>query len=55
MSPQIEAILGYPPEAFMSDPELWPRLIHPDDLERTLAAYDEHWATDAAAPRSTTG
>ena len=31
MSPQIEAILGYPPEAFIDDPELWPRLIHPED------------------------
>ena len=45
MSPQIETILGYPPEAFIDDPELWPRLIHPDDLERTIAAYTEHWAT----------
>lgn len=46
MSPQIEGILGYPPEAFVRDPELWPGLIHPDDLESALAAYDEHWATD---------
>jgi diguanylate cyclase (GGDEF)-like protein/PAS domain S-box-containing protein len=46
MSPQIEAILGYPPEAFVDDPELWPRLIHPDDLEATIAAYADHWASD---------
>jgi diguanylate cyclase (GGDEF)-like protein/PAS domain S-box-containing protein len=45
MSPQIERILGYPPEAFIADPELWPALIHPSDLERTVAAYNEHWAT----------
>ena len=45
MSPQIEAILGYPPEAFMADADLWPRLIHPVDLERTVAAYNEHWAS----------
>jgi diguanylate cyclase (GGDEF)-like protein/PAS domain S-box-containing protein len=45
MSPQIERILGYPPEAFVDDPELWPALIHPSDLERTVAAYNEHWAT----------
>ncbi len=45
MSPQIETILGYPPESFMSDPELWPRLIHPADLDRTIAAYNDHWAT----------
>jgi len=47
MSPQIEAIVGYPPEAFLADPELWPGLIHPDDREATLAAYNAHWATDA--------
>jgi diguanylate cyclase (GGDEF)-like protein/PAS domain S-box-containing protein len=47
MSPQIEAIVGYPPEAFLADPELWPGLIHPDDREAALAAYNEHWATDA--------
>jgi diguanylate cyclase (GGDEF)-like protein/PAS domain S-box-containing protein len=47
MSPQIEAIVGYTPEAFLADPELWPGLIHPDDREATLAAYNAHWATDA--------
>jgi diguanylate cyclase (GGDEF)-like protein/PAS domain S-box-containing protein len=46
MSPQIEAIVGYGPEAFLADPELWPGLIHPDDRESALSAYHEHWATD---------
>ena len=46
MSPQIESILGYPPSAFVDDPELWPRLIHADDREVTLAAYAQHWATE---------
>jgi diguanylate cyclase (GGDEF)-like protein/PAS domain S-box-containing protein len=46
MSPQIETMLGYPPEAFIADPDLWPKLIHPDDLERTIAAYTEHWASE---------
>ena len=46
MSPQIEAILGYAPEEFIGDPELWPSLIHPDDREAALVAYSEHWATD---------
>ncbi|MEA2653660.1 MAG: hypothetical protein QOI37_887 [Chloroflexota bacterium] len=45
MSPQIELILGYPPEAFMADADLWPLLIHPDDLDRTVAAYNRHWAS----------
>ncbi len=47
MSPQIEAIVGYAPEAFLADPELWPGLIHPDDRETALAAYAAHWETDA--------
>ena len=46
MSPQIEAILGYPASAFIADPELWPGLIHVDDRVAALAAYKEHWATD---------
>ncbi|MDO8485328.1 MAG: EAL domain-containing protein [Candidatus Limnocylindrales bacterium] len=46
MSPQIESILGYPAEAFLADPELWPGLIHPDDRKAAFAAYHEHWATD---------
>jgi PAS domain S-box-containing protein len=36
MSPQIEAISGYTPAEWLADPELWPRLIHPDDRERVL-------------------
>jgi diguanylate cyclase (GGDEF)-like protein/PAS domain S-box-containing protein len=44
LSPQIEAILGYPPEAFIDDPELWPSLIHPDDRDIALNAYSEHWS-----------
>ena len=46
MSPQIESILGYPPEAFIADPELWPSLIHPADRTVAMAAYAEHWRTD---------
>jgi diguanylate cyclase (GGDEF)-like protein/PAS domain S-box-containing protein len=46
MSPQIEGILGYPPEAFIEDPELWPKLIHLDDFDATIAAYADHWATE---------
>ncbi len=46
MSPQIESILGYPPEAFIEDPELWPRVTHPDDRDATVAALAEHWLTE---------
>jgi diguanylate cyclase (GGDEF)-like protein/PAS domain S-box-containing protein len=45
MSPQVEAILGYPPEAFVADPELWPSLIHVDDRPAAIVAYIDHWTT----------
>jgi PAS domain S-box-containing protein len=42
VSPQIEAILGYPPERFMQDPAFWGGLIHPEDLAslRAAGAFD---------------
>jgi PAS domain S-box-containing protein len=36
-SPQIEDMFGYSPDEWISDPELFPRLLHPDDRERVLA------------------
>ncbi|HEX5014057.1 MAG TPA: diguanylate cyclase [Candidatus Limnocylindrales bacterium] len=45
MSPQITGILGYRPEEFLDDPELWPSLIHPDDHAAAIAAYEAHWQT----------
>jgi len=32
VSRQVERVTGYPPEAFVRDPGLWPRLVHPDDI-----------------------
>jgi len=43
MSPQITGILGYRPEEFVNDPELWPSRVHPDDRAAAIAAYKEHW------------
>jgi diguanylate cyclase (GGDEF)-like protein/PAS domain S-box-containing protein len=37
VSPQVEEILGYTPEEFLSDESLWARLVHPDDRMRALA------------------
>ncbi|HET9928207.1 MAG TPA: response regulator, partial [Rubrobacter sp.] len=37
MSPQYEAMLGYPPEKEKLDEEHWLRVLHPDDRERVLA------------------
>jgi diguanylate cyclase (GGDEF)-like protein/PAS domain S-box-containing protein len=36
-SPRIEEILGYTPEAWCADPELWAKRLHPDDREWVLA------------------
>ena len=45
MSPQICGMLGYRPDEFVDDPELWPSRIHPDDRGAAIAAYEEHWRT----------
>lgn len=37
VSPQLEEILGYTPEEWMNDPDLWRRIIHPEDRERVVA------------------
>ena len=37
MSPQYEAMLGYPAEKEILDEEHWLRMLHPDDRERVLA------------------
>jgi len=36
VSPQIESMLGFTPEAWTGDPSLYFRQIHPDDLQRVL-------------------
>ncbi|MGB3681937.1 MAG: EAL domain-containing protein [Rubrobacteraceae bacterium] len=36
-SPQIEDMLGYPPEAYEEDPGFWVRMLHPDDRAQVLA------------------
>jgi len=36
ISPQVKPILGYSPEEWMADPELWMSSLHPDDRERVL-------------------
>jgi diguanylate cyclase (GGDEF)-like protein/PAS domain S-box-containing protein len=42
VSPQIEQLVGYTVEEWMNDPELWPRLLHPDDRARALAENVRH-------------
>jgi diguanylate cyclase (GGDEF)-like protein/PAS domain S-box-containing protein len=37
VSPQIEAILGFTPLEWCSDPDLWAKRLHPEDRERVLS------------------
>jgi diguanylate cyclase (GGDEF)-like protein/PAS domain S-box-containing protein len=38
VSPQIEQLLGYPADEWQTNPDLLAKVIHPDDLERVVAA-----------------
>jgi two-component system, sensor histidine kinase and response regulator len=37
VSPQVEAQSGYPPERYIEDPDLYTKIVHPDDRERVRA------------------
>jgi diguanylate cyclase (GGDEF)-like protein/PAS domain S-box-containing protein len=39
VSPQIDAILGVSAQEYMDDPDLWARMLHPDDRERAMETY----------------
>ena len=43
VSPQVETILGFTPEEWVSGPETWDDMIHPDDLERAAEADTRHY------------
>lgn len=36
ISPQVEALLGYPLQDWSDDPEFWITILHPDDRDRVL-------------------
>lgn len=42
ISPQIEALLGYTPQDWYDDDELWLKLLHPDDRARAVGENDRH-------------
>ena len=53
VSPQIESILGYTPEEWTSEKDLWYESIHPDDREyphlfedERLIGLDIHWPAE---------
>src|SRR5919201_505614 len=39
MSPQLEAVLGYATEEWSSDPELFVKVVHPDDRDLVLTEH----------------
>ncbi len=43
VSPQLERMLGYTPDEWISTPDLWIKILYPDDRERVLA---EHYRTN---------
>ncbi len=47
VSPQIEEILGFTPQEWCADPEMWARQLHPDDAERVLAEEQDFADGDA--------
>jgi PAS domain S-box-containing protein len=51
VSPQVDALLGYAPDEWLADRELFLKLLHPDDRERVVAdharafeAGDSRWS-----------
>jgi PAS domain S-box-containing protein len=41
ISPQTTEILGYTPEEWYADPELWSRIVHPEDAARPAPSAEE--------------
>jgi diguanylate cyclase (GGDEF)-like protein/PAS domain S-box-containing protein len=40
VNPQIQQILGVSPEEYLGDPDLWLRMVHPEDRDRVQAESD---------------
>jgi two-component system, cell cycle sensor histidine kinase and response regulator CckA len=45
ISPQVEDLLGYPRDQWLTDDELWLDVLHPEDSERQIAADESARAT----------
>jgi diguanylate cyclase (GGDEF)-like protein/PAS domain S-box-containing protein len=42
VSPQVEELLGYAPHEWMSDGDLWLKIMHPEDRARAVAENQRH-------------
>jgi PAS domain S-box-containing protein len=49
VSPQVERLLGYSPAEWQDDPQLYSKLLHPDDRDEVLAGAKQQ--SSGAAPR----
>ena len=47
MSPQVDPLLGYSPQEWIEDPNLWVNLLHPEDRQLVLAEHTRTNATGA--------
>jgi PAS domain S-box-containing protein len=45
VSPQIDGLLGYSPDEWLATPNLFWRVVHPDDLERVRTEHRTGYAT----------
>jgi PAS domain S-box-containing protein len=45
-----QATTGYTPEDYAADPDLWIKMIHPDDHQRVLAHVEQVHSHDAVGP-----
>jgi diguanylate cyclase (GGDEF)-like protein/PAS domain S-box-containing protein len=47
ISPQVGSILGYTADEWVADPDLWAKVLHPEDRDRALAENRRHNETGA--------
>jgi PAS domain S-box-containing protein len=45
VSPQIESLLGYPPDEWLATPNMFWRVVHPDDAERVRVEHRNGYAS----------
>ncbi len=50
LSASLLSLLGYAPGELTVDREVWPRLVHPDDLPRAALAYRNHLDSGGGMP-----
>lgn len=50
ISPQVRDLIGYTPEEWEADPQLWQRTLHPNDRSRVLRDEERHVAMAVGTP-----